>query len=241
MGGVPVRGTKAQVMSRGRLFVLALSLFLAAALMQSSFGQERSSPRAAPKAGEVSAKKAPVSQPATTRPVRPRRRFRFGWEALTEKQKAEVMAFAKEDMPELYAQLEKLRKEEPRQARRLLRWVYLVWRRVRRYPAGEVRRAAVARRRLGIEIYKTRKAFLEATDKAQKAKLRTQLAKLVGERFDYDQIVKEYDVKRLEKQLADLKAEIAARRRNRAETIAGILERLLNPPTASTSAGRTSP
>jgi hypothetical protein len=151
------------------------------------------------------------------------------------------MAFAKEYMPELYAQLETLQKDDPRQARRLLGRLHWVLLRVQRYPAGEVRRAAIARRRLSVEIYKTRRAFGEATDKAQKAKLREQLTELVGERFDYDQIVKEYDVKRLEKQLADLKAEIAERRRNRAKTIAAIMERLLSPPTASRSPGRTGP
>jgi hypothetical protein len=65
------------------------------------------------------------------------------------------------------------------------------------------------------------------------------LTKLVGERFDYDQIVKEYDVKRLEKQLADLKAEIAERGRNRARTITVLVEQLLNPPTADRSPGGT--
>jgi len=151
------------------------------------------------------------------------------------------MAFAKEYMPELYAQLDKLQKDDPRQARRLLLQLQWVWRRVQRYPAGEVRKAAVARRQLSVEIYKVRKAHGEATDKAQKAKLREQLTKLVGERFDYDQIVKEYDVKRLEKQLADLKAEIAERRRNRAKTVAAIIERLLSPPTARRSPGRPGP
>lgn len=236
-----MRSAKFQVMSRGRLLVLALSAALAVALMESSFGQETVSGRAPAKGGEAAAKKPPASAPAASRPVRPRRRPRGARAELTDEEKAETMAFAREDMPELYAQLVKLQKDDPRQARRLLLRLYGVWRRVRRYPAGEVRKAAVARRRLGVEIYKVRKAYGEATDKAQKAKLREQLAKLVGERFDYDQIVKEYDVKRLEKQLADLKAQIAERRRNRAKAVAAIVERLLSPPTASRSPGRTGP
>ena len=232
-----MRSAKFQVMSRGRLLVLALSAALAVALMESSFGQENTSGRAPAKGGEAAAKKPPATGPAASRPARPRRRPRGG-RALTDQQRAEIMAFAKEDMPELYAQLETLQKEDPRQARRLLGRLRWVWIRVQRYPPGEVRKAAVARRRLSVEIYKARKAYGEATDKAQKAKLREQLTELVGERFDYDQIVKEYDVKRLEKQLADLKAEIAERRRNRAKTIAAIMERLLTPRTASRSPGR---
>ena len=232
-----MRSAKFQVMSRGRLLVLALSAALAVALMESSFGQENASGRAPAKGGEAAAKKPSATGPVS-RPVRPRRRPRGGRAALTDQKKAEIMAFAKEYMPELYAQLVKLQKDDPRQARRLLgrlHWVLLL---VQRYPPGEVRRAAVARRRLSVDISKVRRAYGEATDKAQKAKLREQLAELVGERFDYDQIVKEYDVKRLEKQLADLKAEIAERRRNRAKTIAAIMERLLSPPTASRSPGR---
>lgn len=236
-----MRSAKFQVMSRGRLLVLVLSVALAVALMESSFGQENASGRAPVKGGEAAAKNPLATVPATSRPVRPRRRPRGARAALTDEQKAEIMAFAKEDMPELYAQLVKLQKDDPRQARRLLGRLQRVWRWIQRYPAGEVRKAAVARHLLGVEIYKVRRAHGEATDKAQKAKLREQLTKLVGERFDYDQIVKEYDVKRLEKQLADLKAEIAERRRNRAKTIAALVERLLRPPTASRSPGRPGP
>lgn len=234
-----MRSAKFQVMSRGRLLVLALLAALAVALMESSFGQENASGRAPAKGGEAAVKKPPATVPAASRPARPHRRPRGVRAELTDEQKAEIMAFAEECMPELYAQLQKLQKDDPRQARRLLGRLQWVWRRVQRYPAGEVRKAAVARRRLSVEIYKVRRAYGEATDKAQKAKLREQLTKLVGERFDYDQIVKEYDVKRLEKQLADLKAEIAERRRNRAKTIAAIMVRLLSPPTASRSPGRT--
>ena len=234
-----MRSAKSQVMSRGRLLVLALSAALAVALMESSFGQENASGRAPSKGGEAAAKNPLATVPAASRPARPHRRPRGARAALTDQQTAEIMAFAKEDMPELYAQLVKLQTDDPRQARRLLQRLQRVWRRVQRYPVGEVRKAAVARRRLGVEIYKVRKAYGEATDKAQKAKLREQLTKLVGERFDYDQIVKEYDVKRLERQLADLKAEIAERRRNRTKAVAAIMERLLSPPTASRSPGRT--
>jgi hypothetical protein len=236
-----VRSAKFQVMSRGRLLVLALSAALAVALMESSFGQDDPSGRAPAKGDEASAKKPPATAAAASRPARPRWRSRAGWAAVTDEQKAEIMAFAKEYMPELHAQLVKLQKDDPRQARRLLGQLDRVRRRVQRYPAGEVRKAAIARRRLGVEIYKVRKAYGETADKAQKAKLREQLTKLVGERFDYDQIVKEYDVKRLEKQLADLKAEIAERRRNRSEAVAALVEQLLSPPTASRSPGGTGP
>jgi hypothetical protein len=234
-----VRSAKFLVMSRGRLLVLALSAALAAALMESSFGQENAPGRAPAKGGEAEAKNPPATAPAASRPTHPRWRPRASRGELTDEQKAEIMAFAKEYMPELYAQLKKLEKDDPRQARRLLQQLYWVYRRVQRYPAGEVRKAAVARRRVSVEIYKVRKAYGETTDKAQKAKLREQLTKLVGERFDYDQIVKEYDVKRLEKQLADLKAEIAERGRNRARTITVLVEQLLNPPTADRSPGGT--
>ena len=232
---------KLQVISRGRLLVLVLSAALAVALIESSFGQGDASGRAPAKAGEAATKKPSATAPAASRPVRPRWRPRAGRAPLTDEQKAEIMAFAKEYMPELYAQLEKLQKDDPRRARRLLWQLRGAWWQAQRYPAGEVRKAAVARRRLNVEIYKTRKAYGEATDKAHKAKLREQLTRLVGERFDNDQIVKEYDVKRLEKQLADLKAEIAERRRSRAKIIADTMERLLRPLTAGRSPASPGP
>lgn len=203
------------------LAILALSVVLAATLMESSRGDSHS-PGGRPAA----------SRP-TQRPPRSRRRLTTRRAAMMAEQKEELKEFAEKHMPELWKQYQQLQEEDPPGGRRLLQGVYWLWRRVRRYPVGEIREAAIARHRLGVEIYKTVRAYRQSEDQAEKTRLRKELAALVGQRFDYDLIVKEYDVKRLEKQLADLKAEIGQDKRERKEHIEASVNRMLKPRPSS--------
>ncbi len=212
----------------GKLIVLVVSVGLAVAVLESSLGSD------APAGGaeKVTAKVAEVKA-VRTRPTRLHRRPSGRRTALTEEQKAELAEFAKEYMPDLHERLTKLLQEDPRKAYRLQQQLFWVYRGVRRYPEGEVRKAAVGRYKVNVEIYRTLRSYRQSTDPTEKRRLKEQLVVLLGRRFDYDQTVKEYDVKRLEKQLADLTAEIAQRRRDRDRIIADGLKRLVDRPTAA--------
>ena len=227
--GLTSVSAREKTMLKKRLIILALSLALAAGLVT----VRRAGPDPARGAGEgETAKSSPaVSKPAS-RPVRPRRRGRRS--AMTAEQKEELKKFAAEHMPELWEQYQQLQKDDARQARRLLSRIYWLWRRVRRYPEGEVRDAAVARQHVSVEIYKVLRAYRKAADDAERAKLRKQLTDLEGQRFDYDLVVKTYDVKRLQERLSELKAEIKRRRSERANVIKASVERLTRRRAAAT-------
>lgn len=156
----------------------------------------------------------------------------FEQDRFTEANVKEVLAFAKKHFPEEYERIETLRKESPRQAKRVLRRLWWLYQRVRHLPP-EIQAAAVAKTRLNVAIFRTRRALLEAEDAAKKTELTKKLRSLLGEQFDNDQIVKEYRVKRLAQQLAELKAEIEQRKNDRQKIIADRLKRLTSSKPAA--------
>jgi len=172
----------------------------------------------------------PATQPAATRPAP--RQGRMQRSMISPERQAELKRFLKERTPELHAQLERLQKEDPDKARRLLERAYRLWRRVRAYPP-EVRDAALARQRLNVAVAETLEKIRKSKDPTQRTEPLQTLRKLLGRQFDYEQIVQEYRVKRLSRQLAELRAEVERRRRSRAKIIAEWLDRLSRAPLAT--------
>ncbi|MCK4625264.1 MAG: hypothetical protein KAV00_08145 [Phycisphaerae bacterium] len=156
----------------------------------------------------------------------------FGEDRFTEDKVKEVMAFAKKHFPEEYERLEALRKENPRQFRRAIRRMWWLYKRVRHLPE-EIQAAAVAKHRLNIAIFRMHRQILQTNNQAEKAKLKKQLLDLLGKQFDNDQVVKEYKVKRLARELAELKAEIEQRKKDRKKIISKRLELLMKPMPAA--------
>jgi len=208
----------------GRWVLLAAAVLAAAVTVGTTLAQDRSA------GGAEQTTSRAASRPARRWTGRMRR-------ALSPEQEAEMMAFTKKYMPELHKQFEQLAKQDPRKAARVRQQMYWLWRRVQRYPAGTVREAAVARQRINVDVYKVVRTYRQTADAGEKTKLRKELTSLLGRRFDYDQVVKEYDVKLLEKQLAELKAEVVRRRNSRREVITDAVTRLLTPPGTSHPTG----
>ena len=152
----------------------------------------------------------------------------FEADRFTEFTEDKVMAFAKKHFPEEYERLEALRKENPRQFRRAIRRLWWLYKRVRHLPE-EIQAAAVAKHRLNVAIFQTRREFLQAEEADKKAELTKKLSSLLEKQFDNDQTVKEYQIKRLAQQLAELKAQVEQRRKDRKKIIADRLKRLLRP------------
>ncbi len=177
---------------------------------------------------------APTSRPAPrSRRSRPARsRHRFARARLSPERVAEITAFARKHLPFLYERIRRYQKERPEQAPRVVRWGGWVMQQVLRYPP-EVRPAAIGRYRVLYEIRQTVREIGRTENAREKAQLEERLKRLLGEQFDYDQTLKEYAVKRLARRLADLKAEIEQRRRNRRQVIAEAFRRLLRPPGAT--------
>ena len=156
-----------------------------------------------------------------------RRRFARRRRKLTEAEIAEILAFAKKHLPaEVYAQLEKLAKEEPTKADPLLRHLQRLQGRVKDYP-DDVARAFMTGRQINIELLRARMAYAGETDAGKKKALAARLKELLTKQFDADLIVKSYDVKRLGKRLAELKAELERRKAEQKSIIAEKLQKLL--------------
>jgi predicted O-linked N-acetylglucosamine transferase (SPINDLY family) len=155
--------------------------------------------------------------------------------ALSAERAEELTAFAKKHMPEMYEQLEKL-KDRPERYRGTLQVIERTYSVVQRYPEN-IREAVIARGRVNYAIYRLQREYRQATDPAVKSGLAEKLRDLLAEQFDKDQIVKEYDLTRLAKQLADLKAVIEQRRQNRQKTIDENLKRLLAPESRPAARG----
>jgi len=171
----------------------------------------------------------PVSAGAESRAAASRSGPRHGrssrW-GLTEAQRAELVAFAKEHMPEQHQRLVKLLEDDPRRAGWLLWRLYRLYVGVRRYPP-EVRRAAIARHQVRVAIYRAVRELRQARTAEQRQAVKARLADLLGQEFDHEQVVRDYEVKRLAEQVADLAAEIKRRRTDRAGVIEERLRRLL--------------
>ena len=143
-----------------------------------------------------------------------------------------VMAFAKKHFPDEHERLEALRKENPHRFRRAIRRLWWLYKRVQHLPE-EIQAAAVAKHRLNIAIFRMHRQILQTNNQAEKAKLKKQLLDLLGKQFDNDQTVKEYKVKRLARELAELKAEIEQRKKDRKKIISKRLELLMKPMPAA--------
>ena len=177
-------------------------------------------------------KPPPASRPATSRPATTRpapRRYLRHRPPLTPEREAALMQFVRENAPELLAQLERLRKDNPPEARKMLSRVHRLWRRVRAYPPT-VRAAVLARRRLNVAIERAVQKIRSAENRTERERLIPALRKLLGEEFGHSQVFLEYRLARLGRELEDLRVELAARRLNRSSIIAERLGRLLLPP-----------
>jgi len=172
--------------------------------------------------------------PAATREARPRRGRGASPRPLTDKQVADLMAFARKHDPDLAGKLDRLLRKDRSRAMRMLRHLNRTYQEARRYP-DEIARAAVDRRNASVAIYRAVRELAHTTGPAARAEATERIKKLLIRHFDLEQKVKEYEVARLERRVARLAEEVKARRGRSDEVIATRLERLLHPRKPSTA------
>jgi hypothetical protein len=167
---------------------------------------------------------------ARERPAGPGRRGgrrRWRRRPLSEDEIKELLAFVKEHMPEaVHAELVKLLKEDRRRAMPLLRYVQRLHDRFKRYPP-DVGKAFMASHKINVALFKARGEYLKATGEEAKTALKEKMRGLLAEQFDFDEVVKKYEITRLEKHLVDLKAELGRRKKDRDAVIEEKLQKLL--------------
>lgn len=166
----------------------------------------------------------PASRPAATSPAsqpasRPAR-------ALTDQQEAELMAFLRQTDPVLVKQLEEMRKNAPGPADYALRRLWRIYQTVRNYPP-EVRTAALSRHFINVQVFQTLRELRQCKEEAAKTKMMDRLRNLLNQQFDNEQVVREYEIERLAKQLEQLKKDVNERRQYRQEHVQSQLGELI--------------
>jgi type IV secretory pathway VirB4 component len=143
-----------------------------------------------------------------------------------EKEIEEVMAFLKNNLPELHERMERLRETNKRRFHMMMkRRIGPRMRDLMNLPQ-EVRQAHIRDSQLKIKVFRVARNLQEADTTEQKNKYRKQLQKLLAEQFDVEQKVRQYRLKQLEEQLDRLKKDLEQREKDRDDIIADRLKRL---------------
>jgi hypothetical protein len=136
------------------------------------------------------------------------------------------MAFLRQTDPVLVKQLEEMRKNTPGQAEFALRRLWRIYQTVRNYPP-EVRTAALSRHFINVQVFRTLRDLRQCKDETAKTQLMDRLRDLLNQQFDSEQVVREYEVERLARQLEQLKKDVDQRRQRRREHVQGQLDQLI--------------
>jgi len=174
---------------------------------------------------ENTSEQDPATAPLASRPHKP---SAGKPEATKEAAEPEAMEWLKQYMPEMHKQITEAAAKDPQQGEAMLHKIQPFIAKTRLYPP-EVREAAIAYRRLNLAVYRMVREARNAGDARQKEKLTEGVRGLLNEQFEKDQVVREYEITRLERQLARLKEEVQQRANNRDKIIQDMLRRLLEP------------
>jgi len=222
-------GAGRYVTPAARCVAVAWALAVAMALAVAAAPKRQGPPSTGRRPG-ASPRRRPMG--STTRPA-DRGRTPFRWR-LSEQQKSDVLAFAKAHLPDEYARLQRLSRGDPAHATPAFARLYRLYLNVRRYPA-DVRDAAIDRHKVYREIYDTVHQLQRAGAPADKAPLLARLRTLLGRQFDREQVIREYEVKRLAQRVTDLATQLKRRKGERDKVIEQRLRKILQgPPKPST-------
>lgn len=151
---------------------------------------------------------------------------------LTEEQESEAEKFLKEENPELYARLQKMKQNNPKQLRRM---ISDVWRRrehLLELEANDPDRYAqvLAEKQLETKTNVLVEEYRRTNTDAQRKVLKEQIIENLKTLFDYRQVNREAEIEKLEKRLAELKESNLSREKNKEIIVQKRLEQLLGKP-----------
>lgn len=178
------------------------------------------------------AKGKPASQPWSKRPPG-EGSFGGGGHAMrpSADQEQRSLDFLKNNRPEQYAQLTRLRDSNPERYNRTLRMVSH-WMESMEDMPDNVKKAAFARQDAQIEIADLVPQIRATSDPAAKAALMTKLRTAVNKHLDGEQTVREYRLSMLHKQILQMQEDLQKNREQRAQLVEEQVEMYLksSPP-----------
>ncbi len=154
----------------------------------------------------------------------PRRRQR-----ITKEQEQAVLDFLKQHRPEEYERAIKLRDDNPRLYRGVIRsWWYFI-QKVQHMPP-ELLDATIRERDAQVQIIKRIREIRRTDDPAKKEKLKQQLRKDVADHFEAEQRLRELRLARLIEQIDRIRSELKERREQREKIVEERVEEWLKRP-----------
>lgn len=137
---------------------------------------------------------------------------------LTKDEEAELLKHLEKEKPDLHKQLKDLCKRDEDGYRRMLLRYWGVYDYLRKLPK-EIRIAVQTQEKARHEAYRLVKAIEQTKDAAYKARLKVKLREAVAAHFKAEQIVREYRLARLIKEIERTLAEIKGRSAKQTEEI----------------------
>jgi hypothetical protein len=160
-------------------------------------------------------------------------------EPVTLEQTRQIMDFARENFPQLYDRLERLRQHDLQKFAQVLHdtrgRLLPILEASRRDP--EVAKKMIAEQRLQLAINELAEKYRQTRSDAERAQLGAEVQAKVRERFEMFQSRMRMEIERLRKRLDEQEKKLADREQKKEEMVRGEMERLLRPAGGRDRAG----
>ena len=159
----------------------------------------------------------PTTRPHATRPpVKP----------LTEEQEKELLQSVQRRFPRRYKELTQLRKDNPERYQRVLARMWRWHQRWKHLPE-EARKAAAQRDEMKIQAYHLVRTWRQTSDRQKKRQIETKLRKVLVEKFNAEQELREKRLAAMQREIQTLRKENAERAKKRDQIVREQLRRML--------------
>lgn len=149
-----------------------------------------------------------------------------GDEPLAEAEIDEIMRFAHDNFPQIFERLERLRRANPREFQRILRRIHGQFKPIMDLRQSDPKSAEKAIH-LQIAIFNLVEDFRRANSEGDKARIKSEVAARLRERFDLRQDRARQEIENLRKRLDEQERRLAEREQNKEEFLRQELERTL--------------
>ena len=189
-------------------------------------------PPADPPAAEPTDPPAATTQPAegaAAEPAEPSTRphaHRPPVKPLTEEQEKELLESVQRRFPGRYKELTQLRKDNPERYQRVLARMWR-WHQRWKYLPEEARKAAVHRDEMKIQAYHLVRTWRQTSDRRKKRQIETKLRKVLIEKFNAEQELREKRLAAMQREIQTLRKENAERAKKRDQIVREHLRRML--------------
>lgn len=154
--------------------------------------------------------------------------------AVSAKTETDVLAFLRKHMKYYYDRLMQLKRKDIRAYRRALTYLEGKVRQLQTMPPA-VREDHIRSANVQVDILRTAKAYHGAKKDSVRNSLKEKIQKLLAEKFDIEQKVGAYRLKRLGEKLNERKQKLQERQKNRDTILAEELRCWLQPPAGAMS------